>query len=82
MSGVNFERFVIIVTSLHRDYLPSSWKPSDEITNNWKLFSEINYLWYTIPLTILAGFAIRVVIYSFLVILTQLVSKKISKSKL
>jgi hypothetical protein len=29
--GMWFERFVIIVTSLHRDYLPSSWgyfKPS------------------------------------------------------
>jgi molybdopterin-containing oxidoreductase family membrane subunit len=23
--GMWFERFVIIVTSLHRDYLPSSW---------------------------------------------------------
>lgn len=24
--GMWFERFVIIVTSLHRDYLPSSWR--------------------------------------------------------
>ena len=24
-SGMWFERFVIIVTSLHRDYLPSNW---------------------------------------------------------
>ena len=24
--GMWFERFVIIVTSLHRDYLPSSWE--------------------------------------------------------
>ncbi len=26
--GMWFERFVIIVTSLHRDYLPSSWMPT------------------------------------------------------
>ena len=25
MAGMWFERFVIIVTSLHRDFLPSSW---------------------------------------------------------
>jgi hypothetical protein len=25
MSSVAFERFVIVITSLHRDYLPSSW---------------------------------------------------------
>ena len=30
--GMWFERFVIVVTSLHRDYLPSSW---DMYTPTW-----------------------------------------------
>ena len=29
--GMWFERFVIIVTSLHRDYLPSSWTAKEII---------------------------------------------------
>jgi molybdopterin-containing oxidoreductase family membrane subunit len=30
--GMWFERFVIVVTSLHRDFLPSSW---DHFTPTW-----------------------------------------------
>ena len=36
--GMWFERFVIIVTSLHRDYLPSSWA---YYTMTWVEFSEL-----------------------------------------
>ena len=70
-SGANIERFIILITSLHRDYLPSSWKlcdPSD--------------LWYLIPLSIFTFFVIRVVIYSFLIFIFQFVTKKNSKPKL
>ncbi len=70
-SGANIERFIILITSLHRDYLPSSWKlydPSD--------------LWHLIPLSIFAFFIVRIVIYSFLIFIFQLVTKKFSKPKL
>lgn len=66
-SGVIIERFIIIITSLHRDYLPSSWESLDELDN----------LWYFLPLALFAFFVVRVVIYSFLVIMTQYISKKI-----
>lgn len=70
-SGANIERLIIIITSFHRDYLPSSWKPHD--------FYD---LWYLIPLALFAFFVVRVVLYSFLVFIFQFLIKKLSKSKL
>lgn len=52
---ITFERFVIIVTSLHRDYLPSSW---------YYGFSWFELL-LTFPLRILE-FIVIVLIYKFL----------------
>ncbi len=66
-SGSNFERFVIIVTSLHRNYLPSSWK-----------FDEA---WYLTPSLVILLFIERVIIYSFLVFTTWIISKKIKANK-
>lgn len=70
-SGVNIERFIIIVTSYHRDYLPSSWK-----------LYQPDKFWLLIPLALLAFFIIRVIIYSFLVVFIQFISKKLFKLKL
>lgn len=67
-SGVFIERFIIIITSFHRDYLPSSWK----------LLDEPNNLWYFIPLALLTFFVVRVTIYLLLIVMTQFISKKIT----
>lgn len=43
--GMWFERFVIIVTSLHRDYLPSSWTMfSANIRGYWNLYWNNRFL--------------------------------------
>jgi len=70
-SGANFERFIIVMTSLHRDYLPNNW-------NSFKLHD----LWYLIPLALFVFFVVRVVIYSFLVYITYWISKKFNERKI
>lgn len=70
-SGVFIERFIIIITSFHRDYLPSNW-----------VSYRIDRFWYIIPLLLIAFFTVRVVIYFFLVITMTLISKKVFKPKL
>ena len=35
--GMWFERYVIVVTSLHRDFLPSSWGNNSFKTMDWML---------------------------------------------
>ena len=39
--GMYFERFVIIVTSLHRDFLPSSWKIYAPTSVEWGIFTGL-----------------------------------------
>lgn len=59
--GMWFERFVIIVTSLHRDYLPSSW---DLYTPTWADYTVFIgsfgwfFFWYLIFVRILPQIAI------------------------
>ena len=36
--GMWLERFVIVVTSLHRDYLPSSWGMYQPTVWDWSMF--------------------------------------------
>jgi molybdopterin-containing oxidoreductase family membrane subunit len=58
--GMWFERFVIIVTSLHRDYLPSSWTMFSPTfvdigfyRNNWFLF--VLFLLYSRTFPVIAS---------------------------
>ena len=39
--GMYFERFVIIVTSLHRDFLPSSWGTYIPTVVEWGIFTGL-----------------------------------------
>ena len=39
--GMYFERFVIIVTSLHRDFLPSSWGTYVPTSVEWGIFTGL-----------------------------------------
>ena len=52
---LNFEKFVIILTSLHRDYLPSSWS----MYNGFPMFGWI-----------IADWAIKLILFSAFVIVT------------
>lgn len=45
--GMWFERFVIIVTSLHRDYLPSSWSMYKPTIIEYGLFIGTLGLFFT-----------------------------------
>src|SRR5260370_12522874 len=38
LSGMWLERFVIVITSLHRDYLPSSWGMYSPTVWDWSMF--------------------------------------------
>jgi hypothetical protein len=51
----NFEKFVIIVTSLHRDYLPSSWS----------MYGGFSFFGW-----IIADWAIKLILFSAFVIVT------------
>lgn len=57
----NFEKFVIIVTSLHRDYLPSSW----EMFGNFSFFGMIITDW-----------AIKLILFSAFVIVTYYIKTR------
>lgn len=55
-SGYNFERFVIIVTSLHRDYLPTSWENINyerNVFTNEALLITLVILWYFLKSTLI-----------------------------
>jgi hypothetical protein len=55
---LTFERFVIIVTSLHRDYLPSSWI----------MYQDLEFTWWEFLLSILVKaieFSLIVLAYKF-----------------
>ena len=69
--GMWFERFVIIVTSLHRDYLPSSWtmfSPSfvdigifiGTIGFFFVLFSNDNYWYLYLIVVLITGFGVGI----------------------
>lgn len=64
-SGANFERFVILLTSFHRDYLPSSWSTMDSDF----IFSD-SLLFIFIPL--LAAFE-NIVLFSSIVFILWVV---------
>lgn len=47
--GMWFERFVIIVTSLHRDYLPSSWAVYTHLRGSGHLPGQLRALLHLLP---------------------------------
>jgi molybdopterin-containing oxidoreductase family membrane subunit len=51
--GMWFERFVITVTSLHRDFLPSSWDYYTATFWDWSLFAGSFGLFFTLFLLFL-----------------------------
>ncbi len=67
-NGANSERFIIIITSMHRDYGASS-------------FYQIDHFWYTMPLLIFAIFIERILIYTVLVLSSLFISKKYAEAK-
>jgi molybdopterin-containing oxidoreductase family membrane subunit len=48
--GMWFERFVIVVTSLHRDYLPSSWDLYTPTFSDYAMFIGSFGLFFTLYL--------------------------------
>ena len=58
---LNFEKYVIIVTSLHRDYLPSSWT----------MYSDYSFFGY-----IIADWLIKLLIFSSLLTITYLIKNR------
>ncbi len=56
--GMWFERFVIIVTSLHRDYLPSSWSMYSPTMTEWLIFIGSFGLFFTLFLLFLRTFPV------------------------
>ena len=48
--GMWFERFVIVVTSLHRDFLPSSWDLYIPTWVDWCIMAgSFRYVFYLLP---------------------------------
>ncbi len=68
LSGINFERFIIIITSIHRDYLPSSWNTHD---------IRIDENWYIFPLLFFGLFIQRSAIYFLFVVSSSYLINKI-----
>jgi Ni/Fe-hydrogenase subunit HybB-like protein len=56
--GMWFERFVIIVTSLHRDFLPSSWAMYWPTLTEWGLFVGSFGIFFTLFLLFLRVFPV------------------------
>ena len=56
--GMWFERFVIIVTSLHRDFLPSSWAMYWPTLTEWGLFLGSFGIFFTLFLLFLRVFPV------------------------
>ena len=54
-SGMYFERFVIIVTSIHRDYLPSK-------NSNYSESNTFYFLFYYFSIILLQGFILAILI--------------------
>jgi len=64
---ITFERFVIIVTSLHRDYLPSSWT----------IYNYIGFTWWEFLLSI----PVKAIEFSLIVFVYKYVKQSILKFK-
>ncbi len=70
-SGPNIERYVIVITTIHRDYLPNTW-------NNWESQPNLGQAISALFLLIKA-IAVHVAIFSALVGITWFIDKKIIK---
>lgn len=64
---LTFERFVIIVTSIHRDYLPSSWT----------MYQDLGFTWWEFLLSIL----LKAIEFSLVVLAYKYTAPKILKFK-
>jgi hypothetical protein len=64
---LTFERFVIIVTSIHRDYLPSSWT----------MYQDLEFTWWEFLLSIL----LKAIEFSLVVLAYKYTAPKILKFK-
>jgi hypothetical protein len=64
---ITFERFVIIVTSLHRDYLPSSWT----------IYNYIGFTWWEFLLSI----PVKAIEFSLIVFVYKYANQSILKFK-
>ncbi len=64
---LTFERFVIIVTSLHRDYLPSSWT----------MYEDLGFTWWEFLLSIL----LKAIEFSLIVLAYKYATPSILKCK-
>lgn len=56
--GMWFERFVIIVTSLHRDFLPSSWHMYTPTIVEWAILAGVFGLFFTLYLLFIRVFPV------------------------
>jgi len=50
--GMWFERFVIVVTSLHRDFIPSNWVTLNRLGGHLHLFRNLRFVFHLFPLFI------------------------------
>jgi hypothetical protein len=67
-NGANLERYVIIITSLHRDYGTPN-------------FAVIDPIWHKVPFLVLVIVIERIIIYSVLVLSSLFISKKYAQMK-